>query len=297
MEQNTDKAVIAHISDVHLPTPGKLPFRDLLNKRCLSLLSWKMSRRYRHLTDISSRVVADIACHRPDRILNTGDITNLGHPREFQQAEEWTRALPAPSHFVPGNHDTLVRDDAHRGLGLLSPWMEDSATLFPYVTRFKDVAIIGVSSAIPTPPFKAWGRVGEAQRRRLLDALETTKGLFRIVMIHHPPGYGLVKSGKRLKDTRNVAEILRQGGAEIVLHGHSHNESLTTVPETEIALLGVSSTSMHSHKSWRRASWNRLVIERKKNFWSLDITQRRLNEDGVMEVGLTRHLELPIPTP
>lgn len=294
MAQDSDKATIAHISDVHLPTPGKLPLRDLLNKRFLSLLSWKLSRQYRHLPEISSRIVADMARHRPDRILNIGDITNLGHKSEFEQAEKWMRALPAPCYFVPGNHDILVRADVHEGLDLMSPWMEGSAQQFPYVTTYHDVAIIGVNSAIPTPPFKAWGRVGEAQGQRLLNALETTRGLFRIVMIHHPPGYGLVKSGKRLKDVRKIAEIIKQGGAELVLHGHSHNESLVTVPETEIPLLGVSSTSMHSIKPWRRASWNRLEICKKEGFWSLGITQRLLGDDHVMQDGFTRHLKLPM---
>ncbi len=84
------------------------------------------------------------------------------------------------------------------------------------------------------------------------------------------------------------------GRAELVLHGHSHNESLVTVPETEIPLLGVSSTSMHSSKPWRRASWNRLDISKKEGFWSLGITQRLLADNHIMEDGFTRHLNLPM---
>ena len=62
-------------------------------------------------------------------------------------------------------------------------------TAFPFVRRFGDVALIALSSAIPTMPFMAAGRLGSAQRALLSVALEELgrQGLFRVVLIHHPP--------------------------------------------------------------------------------------------------------------
>ncbi len=50
------------------------------------------------------------------------------------------------------------------------------------------VALIGVSSAVPTPPLMATGRLGRAQ----LDALDrdlaqmSTDEAFRVLLVHHP---------------------------------------------------------------------------------------------------------------
>ncbi len=51
------------------------------------------------------------------------------------------------------------------------------------------MALIGLCSAVPTPPFVASGRLGREQ----LDAFEgelralSNEGLARVVLIHHPP--------------------------------------------------------------------------------------------------------------
>ena len=43
---------------------------------------------------------------------------------------------------------------------------------FPFVRRFGDVALIALSSAIPTMPFIAAGKIGSAQRALLANALD-----------------------------------------------------------------------------------------------------------------------------
>ena len=89
-----------------------------------------------------------------------------------------------------------IRKPAH---GRWQPYMEANAAgeklfptppaLFPFVRRFGDVALVALSSAIPTMPFIAAGKIGTAQRQLLANALDRLKhaGLFRVVLIHHPP--------------------------------------------------------------------------------------------------------------
>jgi 3',5'-cyclic AMP phosphodiesterase CpdA len=95
------------------------------------------------------------------------------------------------------------------------------------------VALIALSSAIPTMPFIAAGKIGSAQRALLADALDRLKGanLFRVVLIHHPPLRVQAGWHRGLRDAGRVTKVLKRHGAELVLHGHNHAQ---TVHELEI---------------------------------------------------------------
>ena len=60
-----------------------------------------------------------LAEHRPDLIIISGDLTQTGRRREFLDAVAWVNALPAPVAMVPGNHDTPALNVIAR---LLSPF-------------------------------------------------------------------------------------------------------------------------------------------------------------------------------
>ncbi|WP_029605834.1 metallophosphoesterase family protein [Kozakia baliensis] len=288
-----NSVTIAHLSDVHLPPPAAIPLRELRNKRLLSLMSWKKHRQHRHLGRLSDAVIADIAAHGPDMIANSGDLTNFGLPEEFVAGAAWLSSLPAPTCIVPGNHDCMVAQPWAEGLAHWSPWMTDREKDFPYCRQIGDVVLIGVNSGIPSPPFMAYGRVGRAQTRRLRDLLHSTRGLCRVVMIHHPPRPGLVVRRKSLLDQRYVAAALREAGAEIVLHGHSHDSTITTIPQSDIPLLGIASASLRSLKPWRQAAWNELTIHREENTWRIALAQHRIRDEGGSEVAQRRVWQRP----
>ena len=115
-------------------------------------------------------------------------------PSEIDLARLWLETL-GPSHdvsVVPGNHDAYVPGAYRRFRELWAPWMRsdtDAVSPFPFIRRKGHVALIGISSAVASAPFLATGRVGEEQTRRLsaLLADARSEGLFRVVLIHHPP--------------------------------------------------------------------------------------------------------------
>lgn len=279
---------LAHLSDVHLPPPGQASWRAFCNKRALSVISWKRHRQHHHLRAVSNAILQDIARQHPDVIANTGDLTNFGLPPEFVESAKWLEALPAPVCIVPGNHDTMTHQRWDDGLRYWSPWMTDAPEHFPYCRQFGNLALIGVNSGIPSPPFMAYGRVGRAQRQRLRAILHQTRQLCRVVMIHHPPRAGLVPWRKSLLDHRNVAAVLKEGGAAIVLHGHSHDSTVTTVPGTDIPLIGIASASLRSRRPWRDAAWNRIRVGIQGAAWHIKLTQRRITEEQTFEDVLHR---------
>ena len=48
------------------------------------------------------------------------------------------------------------------------------------------------------------------------------EGLFRVVLVHHPPLPGPGGERRALRDRGALRDALRRTGAELVLHGHHH---------------------------------------------------------------------------
>ena len=182
---------------------------------------------------------------------------NVSLPAEFDTGATFLASLGEPGtvSVVPGNHDAYVRSAMHYHLEHWAPFLagDDShphtpvdVDSFPYVRRRGEVAIVGVSTAIPTAVFLASGKAGRAQLGRLSALLERLKaeGLFRVVMIHHPP-VGERPFHRDLRDAEEVRAVLAQAGAELVLHGHDHRASLGYIPSAagRIPVVGVPSAS------------------------------------------------------
>ena len=90
---------------------------------------------------------------------------------------------------------------------------------FPFVRMLGPVALIGVNSAVPTPPLVAWAALGAAQLERLAAVLERLAGagVFRLVLIHHPP---LPGQAKRYRGLEDAAALEARAGAARRRAGH-----------------------------------------------------------------------------
>jgi 3',5'-cyclic AMP phosphodiesterase CpdA len=95
---------------------------------------------------------------------------------------------------------------------------------FPFPQQRGPAAIIGVNSAVATGPFMASGVFSRRQAKGLAKALDIArdKGLFRVILIHHPPVRHAATAQKRLYGIRLFQSVIREHGAELVLHGHTH---------------------------------------------------------------------------
>ena len=253
---------IAHLSDVHLgPIRGFTPrFWNL--KRLSGYWNWRRRRQADHRRSVLDRLVADLKAQRPDHIVVTGDLANIGLPQEHIDALAWLKGLGPPDRVsvIPGNHDIYARGGRDLGTRRWADYMRSnaegapllgaaSAADFPFVRRLGGVALIGLNSAVPTPPLIAAGRAGKEQLARLAKVLDGARGqgLFRLVLIHHPPLPGQASATRGLKDAAVLQGILYAHGAELVIHGHNHLDMLTLQPSaagTPIPVVGVASASL-----------------------------------------------------
>jgi 3',5'-cyclic AMP phosphodiesterase CpdA len=281
---------LAHLSDIHLSPMPRVKRRHLMSKRMLGYVNWHRGRKYVHRREILDLITRDVAEQNPDHIAVTGDLVNLGLPEEFMRAAEWLHQLGPPEKVtaIPGNHDAYVRLHPEAGTGHWQPYMqanEAGETLFPtpqarfpFVRRFSDVALVALSSAIPTMPFIAAGKIGTAQRELFANALERLKqaNLFRVVLIHHPPLRDQAGWHRGLRDAGRFTRVLKQHGAELVLHGHNHAQ---TVHELETAtgtaiVIGVPSASEAVEGRIPAARYNEYAIARAGDGWHVEMVGR-----------------------
>ncbi len=281
--------LLAHFSDLHLSEPRPTGLAELANKRLLGFLSWRWRRRHRHSNARLHELVRDAWAQQAGHLLVTGDLTQVGLPEEHRQGRRWLEGVGSPDRVtvIPGNHDTYVATPWDQGPGLWGPYLPSHGAgpggavdaTFPVYRELDGVALIGLSTAVPSAPFLAVGRVGSSQRRRLEELLVAAgeRGLFRIVALHHPPLAGVVGRRKSLADRREVAKILQRAGAELILFGHTHSSGLYRLggPELGIPALGVPSASALSPDPEHCAAYNLIRIGGGPGAWQVQVSQRQ----------------------
>jgi 3',5'-cyclic AMP phosphodiesterase CpdA len=244
--------LLAHLSDPHVGPIPRPRLRELAGKRLTGYVNWKRGRHHIHDMDMLEKITTDLLAQNPEHIALTGDLVNIGLEKEFMTAQRYIARLGGPEivSVIPGNHDTYVRSSYNYMLAATAPWMTgDGMTIptFPYVRIRKDVALIGLSSGIPTAPLLASGELGRTQMDALSRALEEAKaaGLIRVIMIHHPPLHDGASFGRGLRDSKAFAKVIASKGAELVIHGHNHRHSVVRIPGAhgETPVIGVASAS------------------------------------------------------
>src|SRR3954454_25371246 len=131
---------LAHLTDPHVGPLPRAKVRELFSKRVTGWFNWHRSRRPAHDMDILAALVPDIRAAAPDHIACTGDICNIGLPREWPPSRVFMEGL-GPSEtvsLVPGNHDAYVKGGLEALLAEVAPWTrgDDGAMCrFPYVRR------------------------------------------------------------------------------------------------------------------------------------------------------------------
>ena len=260
--------LLAHLSDAHI---GPLPHarrRDLIGKRITGYINWKRGRSSAHDMEVLAALVTDLCDQNPDHVAMTGDILNIGLPGEYPLADAWLRTLGEPGQkvsFTAGNHDAYTRGSLPTLARTFAPWTRSDDTGepgYPYLKVRQGVALIGLCSGVPRAPFIASGRLGHRQRERLARLLAEARQrqLTRVIMLHHPPRISDPGGhiGRGLSDHLDFADVVRQHGAELIIHGHNHRLYVGHLrgPTKDVPVVGVPSASAVKGNVRNRAGYH-----------------------------------------
>lgn len=266
---------LAHISDIHLGLEHVPSVRELASKRITGYVNWRRKRRKALFGEVLETLTDDIIGRDPDHLAITGDLVNLATDNEVEVAAEWLDAVgeAVPMSMVPGNHDAYVPGAYDKVAVAWRKFMtsDDPALirgengLFPYLRVRGKVALIGISTATATPPFVASGYFGIPQARRTVEMLKYAgkAGLFRVVMIHHPPVRRAAIWHKRMIGIGRFSRVLRDAGAELVIHGHTHLNTIHWLPSPArlVPVVGIASASQGPRGDKPTATYNYFSID------------------------------------
>lgn len=156
--------LIAQISDTHIKAPGRLAYGRVdsaaLLAACVAAL-----RRQRP---------------RPDLVVLTGDLVDLGLPEEYRHLRQILAPLEIPLLALPGNHDCReTMREAFAGDGYLptSGFLQFVVDRFPLRLVALDTLLPGEGGGDLCPERLTW----------LDDALGRDGNTPTVILMHHPP--------------------------------------------------------------------------------------------------------------
>lgn len=271
--------LLAHVTDPHFRGFAGAGPLDFINKRALGTLNLIVNRTRKHKMQLLEALRLDMRAQAPDHLALTGDLSNVSLPGEWRAALAWIDTCglePAAISVIPGNHDAYIEAVvASRDFEkAFAPYMTHDLAAeglgerpdYPYVQLRDGIALIGVSSSVATGDSGAWGRIGEGQLARLEAALAAPalSGKTRVLLIHHPPVRQKHGEERNLRDRAALAALLARAGADLVLHGHDHQDEHTELPGPRgkpIPIIGGGSAS-YTGGADRRSRYNLFEIER-----------------------------------
>lgn len=185
----------------------------------------------RHDPAISSTLAADVAAQAPDVLVASGDFTQRGSAREFEQAREFLDTIRAPVIAVPGNHDLgkhLIRRFA-------DPYGFYRRYIAPDTEPFREisadgatVAIAGLNTTRRLMLDRDWsnGSISHKQLNQLEAQFARARpGALRIVVAHHPlmePESPTLRSTFAVRRAELALRAFARLGVRLVLSGHFH---------------------------------------------------------------------------
>ncbi|MGN6102866.1 MAG: metallophosphoesterase family protein [Devosia sp.] len=134
--------------------------------------------RIAHLSDLhfghhdprlAAGLAGDIAGQQVGLVVVSGDFTQIGSRREFEQARTFLEELEAPVFAVPGNHDVPAVNMARRFLDPFGHYRRYIAPELEPFLALDGVAIAGLCTARRIRPGLDWaqGKIGRRQLVRL----------------------------------------------------------------------------------------------------------------------------------
>lgn len=290
---------LAHISDIHLGPLPRVTRRELFSKRITGYINFRRNRSSVQPTQITDNLISYLDTLAPDHTAITGDLINLGLNQEIQIAKSWLETLGSPQDntVILGNHDAYVRGARDKAMASWQDWICGDNKIpvvnesdYPVIRRRGEISIICCNSARASAPFLATGYFKEKQAATLKNILlqERENGQCCVILIHHPPGIKATSRPKRLIGANRFREAIKEAGADLILHGHTHLDTLSYIdgPDKSVPVVCVPAAYQWAGHHKPPSGLNILNILRSKENWQIELERHGLSENNPKQFEL-----------
>jgi len=179
---------------------------------------------------------------KPDAIIVTGDMTDLGEPEAYRALraaiDPLAARLDAPVIWVAGNHDErpamreVLLDEEPSQEPVVGVWDLDG------------LRVIALDSTVP-----GWhhGDIDDAQLAWLRGILSTPAPLGTILALHHPPlpSHVPLFDILELRDQHKLAEVVAGSDVRAILAGHLHYSTSGTFAGVPVSVASATCYTMN----------------------------------------------------
>ena len=189
----------------------------------------------------------------PDLIVVTGDLTQEGRRKEFEEAKTFLTALPGDVMVIPGNHDIPVRNLYAR---FVQPYARFGRYIGPEINpvwRSARMHLVGANSARRAAADINWS-FGRLSRKQIAAAAnefsQAPANAIKGLAVHHPFLKGPGTAGSRTVGRGNeMLDACARHGLDFTLTGHVHQSSAKTMTigdRTVVAIQAGTATSIRT---------------------------------------------------
>ena len=209
-EYPAPERILLHLSDTHLRAPATRHLFDAVDG----------AARLAEAID-----VIEASGIRPDAIVVTGDLADLGEPGAYAAlralVEPFAERIGTRVLWVMGNHDER---------GAFRAGLYDEAADARPVERVDELDGLRVITLDTSVPGHHHGEVRDEQLGWLADVLATPAPLGTILAMHHPPVPSVLPlaASVELRDQRRLAAVLRGTDVRAIIAGHLHYSTFAT---------------------------------------------------------------------
>lgn len=196
--------LIAQITDLHMRTPGDKAY-GIIDPAAF------LAPAVRELNALNPR---------PDCVLITGDLTDLGRPHEYQALREHLQALEIPYFLLPGNHDDRAQ---LRAAFPEHGYLQGDGPFIQYAIETYPLRMLALDTVVP---MKSHGELCQDRLDWLAARLAEQPERPTLVLMHHPPFLTGIEHMDAIGLLAGAPELERIVGrfpnVERVLCGHLH---------------------------------------------------------------------------
>lgn len=222
---------LLHFSDIH--TGGYLrSIGALFDKRIIGTINYKLRRRKHVNWTYLEKAIEVIEAEKPDFVINTGDLTSVSEPSEFQESIERLKPIIESENFeffnVPGNHDFYIHSDSATSSRIstynILNRQKYPLTDFPHKIDTEECTFILIDESRPNRGVNSSGFLKMEDFDKVKEWC--TNATKPIILIGHYPlknhlGEPLAKR-RALENGERLTDLLEKGKISVNLCGHIH---------------------------------------------------------------------------